>query len=355
MRLAWVDHSFHKKTKSTKFLAELLVMSGIEVDYFWDEGWSGGARVSWDSIAHYDIILMFQVIVDTKGRYFSKLHDNVVFVPMLDQLGIWRGPLFDQREFWEPFHGSKILNFSKSLHAIATSHGLQSRCWQYYPEPNPPGPLFDKGLSVFFWIRTPDHLDWTDLRPELSRLPIDRVHLHMAHDPGMRPSHVISDDDRAEFRITTSKWFDNKADLISLQNNSNCFVAPRREEGIGQANLEALANGKILIVSNNGTMNEYIISGVNGVYIEDLAHINFDGSSLKRISENAIRSVEVGYNRWVCQAPRVVDYIVEKASSITDGYKHVYRSPGSSLLRKAQRGLRNPSSIIRLLVRTLRT
>ncbi len=38
-RIAYVDHSFHRTTRSTEFLPEILERHGHQVQHFWDDAW----------------------------------------------------------------------------------------------------------------------------------------------------------------------------------------------------------------------------------------------------------------------------------------------------------------------------
>ena len=133
MKIAYCDHSYHQKTQSTLFLPKLLLKNGHNVQFFWDSKWDGGAPVRFQQLQEFDAIIIFQAIPHGLPRCVAKSHPNVIFVPMLDQFGIAKGPLFDLSRLWKPFHGSKILSFSKAIHAIAISNGIASTYCQYMP------------------------------------------------------------------------------------------------------------------------------------------------------------------------------------------------------------------------------
>lgn len=124
--IAYVDHSHHQKTLSTAFLPEILRRHGHVVDCFWDDSWKGGAAVPWKDVAAYDVVIMFQAQCPTGKWRFADLHPNVIFIPMLDQFGLWQTDLRGFAKFWRPFVGSKTLNFSSALHATALSFGVAS-------------------------------------------------------------------------------------------------------------------------------------------------------------------------------------------------------------------------------------
>ena len=88
IRVAYCDHSFHRKTESTYFLVDILrARADVEVDLFWDEVWKGGRSVNLSEIAHYDIIIIFQAIHAGLPECIAAHHNNVDSFPCLISLG----------------------------------------------------------------------------------------------------------------------------------------------------------------------------------------------------------------------------------------------------------------------------
>jgi hypothetical protein len=92
MKIAYCDHSYHQKTKSTLFLPELLLQNGHTVEFFWDSGREGGSRVGFKELERYDAAIIFQAIPHGLPDCVAKFHPNVTFIPMLDHLGLPKGP-----------------------------------------------------------------------------------------------------------------------------------------------------------------------------------------------------------------------------------------------------------------------
>ena len=157
--IAYVDHSYHRTTRSTMFLPQLLESHGHDVAVFWDEAWQGGEPVSWERVSDRDVVIMFQSTCPIEGGRFRSLHPNVIFIPMFDQFGLSGDRGRDLTGFWEPFHGCKVLSFSAYVHAWATGAGIASRLLRYYPEPSPDR-CPDDGLHGFFWVRRELELGW---------------------------------------------------------------------------------------------------------------------------------------------------------------------------------------------------
>ena len=58
-RIAYVDHSYHRTTRSTYFLRDMLRRHGHEVNDFWDEAWQGGQPIDWADVQHHDAVITF--------------------------------------------------------------------------------------------------------------------------------------------------------------------------------------------------------------------------------------------------------------------------------------------------------
>jgi hypothetical protein len=309
----------------------LLVGKGHTVKYFWDSGWEGGAPVRFSQLEAYDAIVIFQAIPQDLPGCVAKHHHNVTFIPMLDQFGIAKGPLFDLRRLWSPFHGSKVLSFSTAIHAIATSNGIASMHCKYMP----PKVGLDvdaamhrtrDNLHVFFWARRPSEISinmvgklFADLQDSLS------VHVHLSADPG--EIEISENEVRSALpccqSLTISRWFENKEDILRFINDCDVYIAPRLEEGIGQSFLEALSAGLCVVAPNNGTMNEYLVDGVNGILYNPCDPKPLKLTDIRRIRENAHQTAELMLKNWEADQDRLVDYIL-RPSSECYGEQHIY-------------------------------
>ena len=348
-RIAYLDHSFHRTTRSTEFLPEILKRHGHTVDYFWDDAWQGGRPVAWSEVAAFDVVIMFQSFCAPEGRYFRQAHPNVIYIPMLDQFGLWQGPLFNLSGFWEPFQGSKVLNFSNAVHGMVTGFGLASHCVRYYqPSKALPAPPRD-GLHGFFWVRREQQLPWKTIRQLIGDTRFDSFHLHLATDPGTPAATLPSSDDMIRHRITTSTWFEKKADLNAVMERANVYFAPRVEEGIGQSFLEAMGRGQCVVAPNQGTMNEYILPGVNGLLYELNAPKPLDFTAVRALGVQAKAGTETGRAIWEAAEADLVRFILTPANVLYAGkYRHAFSEGAPSTPRAAGlRGVAQRSAILR--------
>lgn len=323
-RIAYVDHSYHRSTLSTGFLVEILQRHGHAVDRFWDEAWRGGKAVPWLEVQGYDVVIMFQSYCTPPARHFRRVHPNVIYIPMLDQFSLWQGPVDPLSGFWEPFQGSKVLNFSTALHVMTKSFGIASHFVRYYQPTSPPvAPR--EGLHGFFWVRRQSQLPWDSIRRLIGSAHFDSMHLHLVGDPGSPPSEMPSDEDIARYRITTSTWFENKADLESVLDRANVFFASRLDEGIGQAFLEAMGRGQCVVAPNHGTMNEYILPGFNGLLYEPDALRPLDFSQVHVLGGRAWESARAGRLEWEEAEEALLRFILTPSDNLYVGrYQHPY-------------------------------
>lgn len=336
-RIAYIDHSFHQKTVSTKFVPDALRAAGHEVDFFWDEGWCGGAKVAWAAVEHHDVVVMFQSFCDTKGRPFGQLHKNVVYIPMLDQFAMWIGQRPAMTPFWGAFQGAKVLNFSSALHAMTLAAGIDSHYARFYPEPLPQLPQACEGLHGFFWVRRNDDISWPLIKQLLGTTRFDSFHLHLATDPGTTPASLPTEEDIRRFNITTSTWFDDKAEFEAVVAKANVFFAPRLGEGIGQSFLEAMNRGQCVVAANQGTMNEYILHGLNGLLYNHLKPTPLDFRHAHQLGAAGRASLVEGRKAWLSALPDVVEFIVQPSMSEQQLAKKTGQQPRGYLRRMFRR------------------
>lgn len=324
-RIAYLDHSFHRTTRSTEFLPEVLRRHGHSVDYFWDDAWQGGPPVAWREVASHDVVIMFQSFCQPDDPYFRQAHPNVIYIPMLDQFGLWQGPIYNLSAFWEPFQGSKVLNFSNALQSMTTAFGIASHFVRYYQpvsaKPIPPR----QGLHGFFWLRRELQLPWQTIRRLIDNSRFDSFHIHLAIDPGTPPPCLPSEEDVARHHITTSTWFENKADLEALMERANVYFAPRAEEGIGQSFLEAMGRGQCIVAPNHGTMNEYVLPGLNGLLYDIHDPQPLDFSDVARLGARAREGVIAGRAMWEQVEKDLVRFILAPSETLYAGrYQHKF-------------------------------
>lgn len=313
-RIAYVDHSYHEKTRSTWFLVELL-RTVADVDVFWDETWRSGSDVFVDVARNrYDAIVLFQNYDRFDYEAFRRRGlTNVTIIPMYDQSGTV--PL----SCWFRHRHAKVINFSATLHARVQWLGLRSLYVQYYqplPASLPPLPgggtarLAESGLA-FHWQRRLD-VPWKTAIRLLGDQPVKHIHIHGAADPG-QSFETPSEDESLRLGITVSTWFDTKDEYLRLVRDCDVFFAPRVAEGIGQSFIEALGMGKCVVAPDRPTMNEYITDGVDGLLYDPADPRPLDFTRIDDIRIAARQRYEAGLQRWNRQsAEQVIRFVLDE-------------------------------------------
>ena len=322
-RIAFVDHSFHSKTLSTDFLPEILRRYGCIVDYFWDGTWNDESSVQWQAVQDYDVVIMFQAFCPIENQYYRLIHPNVVFIPMLDQFGIWQGPLFNLTSYWEPFQGSKVLSFSNAVHCMLMGFGIKSFFARYYPKVELENTVPDSGLHGFFWLRREEQIPWSTILKLIGDTKFDSFHIHLANDPGSLKPALPTEKDVERHNITFSTWFEKKDDFNKIVGRANVFFAARMEEGIGQSFLEAMARGQCVVAPNEGTMNEYIIPGVNGLLYNSKSPEPIDFSHVNKIRLQGKEGAAYGRALWENSEKNIVEFILSSSEmQYSEKYQH---------------------------------
>lgn len=312
-KIAYIDHSYHQKTKSTDFLCDILTSAGCHVDRFWDYSWNGGNSVPFESVEDYETIIFFQqpqAWITTKEA--SK--KNLVFIPMLDGMGytIQSSPngLIRWSSYWSNFVHVKILNFSKTLHYICNAFGLNTKYFQYFPPVKDRISVPQTGLHGFFWLRREEFIPIKTVLHLIADTKFDSLHFHLAPDPNSAKPQIPSPEIFHRHNITVSHWLKDKKALDEILDNANVYFAPRIEEGIGQSYLEAMARGQCVIAPNFGTMNEYITNMHNGILYDLFELKKLDFSSAINIGRNAFDSCINGRKQWNDSVKNIVSFIL---------------------------------------------
>jgi glycosyltransferase involved in cell wall biosynthesis len=306
--LAFIDHSFHKKTKTAQFFTNLL-SKYYEVKILWDDSWKNGSSnvIEYVFDHNFDTVIFWQNFYYT-NKILKKLNNNnIIIIPMYD------GVPHDNNLFWYPYRHFKILNFSRTLHTQLKNLGISSFHVQYYPEPKQSGSDSNgfSTLNGFFWQRRCE-ITWDLIRKLICNNDFNKFHIHYAIDPPGFTKILPTDDEMVNYHITTSEWFPNNDDYIKLLHDTNVYFAPRPYEGIGMSFLEAMALGNCVVAPNNPTMNEYITNGYNG-YLYDLKNplpLNF--SNAQQIAQNAKNSIKEGYDKWLNCENNLIEFINQR-------------------------------------------
>ncbi len=309
MRIAFIGHSYHQKTGSSRFWVDLLRQLGTVEQMFGDpdghalRGWG----VEFDE-NRYDAIVIWQL--HEAFQLLSGRHPNVVFVPMYDAM-LWAGDFY-----WKPaFRSAKIACFSWALRREVMRRGAVHAGFQYFPDPSSCAPVEDfSSLRGFFWYRR------KEITPAVvfdlcGDAEFERFTVHDAPDPG----HEAESDwtaPRTILRLDRTVWSEDGGDYAAAVCNSNVYFAPRPCEGIGMSVLEAMAAGRCVVAPHAPTMNEYISHGTNGLLYVPGRPSHLDFRAARDIGARARESVERGYDRWRTAIPALLDFVATPTAAL---------------------------------------
>lgn len=303
-KVAFLTHSFHKKTKSANIYAEeIFDKKNFLVDYYYIEFTELGLALYDGVIEGYDVVVIVQLI---SLEILSKIKcDNIIFIPMYDMSVSW-----DALK-WLECASLKILSPTKQLHDSLCQLGLNSFHIKYYPEPDDfmPGDL----TKIFLWQRVNVINIKTTLKL-LTYYPVKQIHLHKAIDP----YHVFVEPSLEEFEkynIVFSDWFEERQQYLDIIKETGIYIAPRIMEGGASAFIDAMKMGKIVIAHNDAAMNEYIVHNETGFLydVNNVEPINFDTIDLALIQKNAYQSVREGRLAWRKSIPGILNFIATKS------------------------------------------
>jgi hypothetical protein len=297
-KIAFVDHSYHSKTKSNDFIIDYLKQF-FEVEEILDESWLKNKPFPNLSFINRDYLaVIFWQNLPPRGIYKKIKNNNIVFFPMYDAVGEL------DYSFWNSYPNLKIVSFSKSLHDKLARWGLNSMHIQYFPKPHEFTP--GKKNEAFFWQRL-TKININTISEYFSGENI-KIHIHKAIDPNHRfiePSQKVEE----KFQITYSDWFKTRDEMWSLIKQKGIYIASREFEGIGLSFLEAMAMGKAVVAVNNPTMSEYIEHNKTG-YLFDLSKPKkIDLSNIGQVVENTHNFMRKGHVEWEKNKHRIIDFI----------------------------------------------
>jgi glycosyltransferase involved in cell wall biosynthesis len=333
MRIAFIGHSYHRETGSSKFFQKMLSRLG-DVHCFFDATWKN-ARNEWAKNfkeSDFDCIVIWQAHI--AFRYLSGELPNVVFIPMYDAMMDWG------RFYWSrAFNVAKILCFSFALYQEVQRHSKYAKYVQYYPDPNSYRAVTDySSLRAFFWKRVL-RIDEEVLGSLSQGTHFDVFTVHDAPDPGT-PRRSKSSIDVSCRELRRTEWFPAREEYVRCLGEHNVFFAGRAREGLGMSLLEAMAMGMCVVAPNSGTHNEYISDGTNGRLYNLNCPVPIDLAGFQQLGQRARESVVRGYQRWEARVAEVLDFLVTPTKKVTrgqiaiDGWLDRARAAGSEKTTK---------------------
>jgi glycosyltransferase involved in cell wall biosynthesis len=208
---------------------------------------------------------------------------------------------------------------------MAMGFGIKSHVVRYYQAATQAADTAKSGMHGFFWLRREEQISWATVRKLIAGTHFDSFHIHLASDPGSPEPRLPSAADFEKYNITTSTWFENKSDFNAVLERANVFFASRMEEGIGQSFLEALERGQCVVAPNSGTMNEYIIHGVNGLLYDGQLPQSLDFKEYEKLGRRGQEGARRGRDLWEKSEADIVKFILSPSDVQYIGkYEHKF-------------------------------
>lgn len=314
MKVAFVGHPYHQKTRSADFFVKLLVDAGLDIEFFYDDFFYTNEPTCLARLLDGDHDAVFLWQTEYLAPQLLAARKRVAVIPMYDAARLHRP------DFWQALGLVRVISFCRAMHNELQEQGLDSNYFQYFPDPadfpdaNRDRPSRDLPRG-FIWLRRPwDGIDWDDARAILKATNSGSAQLHLAIDDGATSEFKPpSRKELEKLNIETSDWYPSKADLQQAICNCDYFVTPRYFEGVGFSFLEAMAMGVCPIASDTPTMNEYIFQAENGLLFEAgsedrLPALGVD--QLRDLGQRARQSIAQGRERWERDIPRLLDRLL---------------------------------------------
>lgn len=297
-KIAFITHSYHKKTQSYDFIVNYL-KEFYDVELLFDEEWDTGKKIDWAKFDNrYKAVIILQMFPENEEKLKKITNNNIIYIPMYDHVENW--PF----RKWYLCKDIKIVNFSSTLHKKLSKWGFNSIYVQFFIEPKEFSPGIDN--EVFFWQRL-SKVNINTIKKILAKSNV-KLHIHKTADPGHYYVEPTKEDEK-RFNITYSEWFDTKEEAQSLVKSKGIYISPRFAEGIGMGFLEAMSQGKIVIANNKPTMNEYIKHGKTGFLCNFRFPRPIKISNIREIQQNAYNYSKAGYEKWLVERKNIIDFI----------------------------------------------
>ena len=309
MRIGYVEHPHHQKTNSTNFFISEFINRGFEL-----------TRIKRDEFnlreaKTFDFLILFQA--DECISMASESGVKTLVIPMLDE-ALYRKSLHFR-------YSEKVmyLSFSKVLHDFLSLSGCNSTYIQYWPKTQPVRTIGDRGPTVFFWERTPEHVREYDVLNWFRNYDYNllfRKHRDPGHLKGIAQNYSIAD------RVShlSSEWLGH-TDYLEILSKIDIFVAPRRWEGIGLSMLEALVRGIPVVGLNSPTLNEYVITGMNGVLVKE-KYRPLDAYDFREMSKKTIERSDQGNKDYEVKIQLFLNNFLEGKNSSHRRYASIPKS-----------------------------
>lgn len=272
--LLFVDHEFHRRTRSADFFVEILRSTFAVTEHHYQKAYRTGAKAA---MRGQDGAVIWEFPI-ARGRFYFPGKVNV-FVPMYDNE--W-GSVWQWRRL--AASGMGVVSFCGKVSAHARRCGVTNLLdVRYFPDPAALPQTAGDPKKVFLWERG-----------GVSREQAER----------MFPAS-----DGYTLVVKGANEFLPRADYLARLASCGVVLAPRRKEGIGMAFLEAMAMGTCVVAHDDATMNEYIVDGESGLLVDFDRPARIAPERVARARAGVAAAAARHRARWVEDAAKIVPFV----------------------------------------------
>jgi hypothetical protein len=295
--LAFVDHPFHKKTRSSFFIREILKKK-FTIKNFWSENINYKCLIKFDNIFFWQVFLNFNNLIKLKKK-------NIIWAPMYDSLAIFDKNIF---KICKIFNNVKILSFTDEINKICSNEKIKFLSLKYMIKPVKSN--FSNKINIFFWYR--GEVKITDWISQINKYDYNKIYYYNLPDPcysGEKLSKKFKD--KYKISVINGNYKSSNEFYQKTLKKCQVYIAPRKREGIGMSIIEAMSLGKYLIGYNENTLNQYIKNNKLGMFIKSNL-INLDKNYIRLNTKYRYNYYKKIYRLWNVKKKKIYPFFQKK-------------------------------------------
>ena len=162
----------------------------------------------------------------------------------------------------------------------------------------------NKKINILFWYRGGIKLsDWIHL---INLNKINQIIYFRTKDTLPEKNLIIINKKKIKF---ITKQFLKNSEFLKMIDKSDVFICPRRKEGIGMAQVEALSKGKYLIGYNDATMSEYICNSYIGTLINNKVNKTLKLNNVSKYLKYRLNYNSKGYKEFQKNKNKIISFL----------------------------------------------
>lgn len=277
MKLLFIDHECHKKTRSAEFFLEVIRKAFDVTEHYYSRCYR---TESTKTVKGFDTAVIWEFPISRKDFFFHGKKN--VFVPMYDNE--WGSYWQWKRIAWS---GMGVISFCDKVSKHARHCGVANILdVRYFPDPDSLPHETGDPKRVFLWERG-------EICESVAK-------------------SLFPPSEGYIFDIKKDKEFLERHAYLARMAKCGVVIAPRLKEGIGMAFLEAMAMGKCVVAANDATMNEYIRHGETGILFTPGAERPVDKTIVAAVRKNIPATSEKFRARWLADREKINYFIAEQ-------------------------------------------